>query len=82
MTFPIESHSSVKPLFAGSTGYAYVPQMTAPKRYLAYMAAFSRMASVRQVYDFLCSTLRLRAEDVRLWHLRDEVSLLPGGQYR
>jgi hypothetical protein len=59
--------------------------MAVPKRYVAYMAAFSRMASVRQVYDYLCVTLRLRAEDARLWHVKDEVNiykLCPGRKYR
>lgn len=59
---------------AGTTGYAYVSNLpTPPKRYLAYVAAFSRMATVKQVYDFLCSRLRIRPEDMRLWHYRDEV---------
>ena len=61
----------------GTTGYAYVSNLpTPPKRYLAYVAAFSRMATVKQVYDFLCSRLRIRAEDMRLWHYRDEVCSL------
>ena len=45
----------------------------APKRYVAYTAAFSRQATVRQLYEFLGSRLRLRPEDTRLWHVRDEV---------
>lgn len=40
-----------------------------PKKYLAYLAAFSRLATVRQVGDFLCQRLKLRPEDVRIWHL-------------
>lgn len=40
-----------------------------PKKYLAYLAAFSRLATVRQVSDFLCQRLALRSEDVRLWHV-------------
>lgn len=40
-----------------------------PKKYLAYLAAFSRLATVRQVGDFLCQRLKLRPEDVRLWHV-------------
>lgn len=64
-------------VFTGTTGYAYVSNLpTPPKRYLAYVAAFSRMATVKQVYDFLCSRLRIRPEDMRLWHYRDEVCLL------
>ncbi|XP_059478649.1 ubiquitin carboxyl-terminal hydrolase 32 [Neocloeon triangulifer] len=59
-----------------SAGYGYVPQSTTPKRYVAYMAAFSRLATVRQVYEFLCSTLKLRAEDVRLWHCKDEINMV------
>lgn len=40
-----------------------------PKRYLAYTAAFSRLATVKQVGEFLCQTLKLKSEDVRLWHV-------------
>lgn len=59
----------------GTTGYAYVSNMaTAPKRYLAYLATFSRMATVCQVYDFLCDRLHFRPEDIRLWFYRDEVT--------
>ncbi|KAK7789457.1 hypothetical protein R5R35_012652 [Gryllus longicercus] len=60
-----------------TTGYAYVSHLPMPpKRQLAYMAAFSRMATVKQVYDFLCSRLRLRPEDMRLWHYRDENNMM------
>ncbi|XP_042222314.1 ubiquitin carboxyl-terminal hydrolase 32-like isoform X6 [Homarus americanus] len=45
---------------------------TPPKRYLAYLAAFSRLATLRQVYDYLATKLRLRIEDIRLWYVRDE----------
>ncbi|XP_046807837.1 ubiquitin carboxyl-terminal hydrolase 32 isoform X1 [Lucilia cuprina] len=40
-----------------------------PKRYLAYTAAFSRLATVQQIGNFLCEQLRLRSEDIRLWHI-------------
>lgn len=40
-----------------------------PKKYLAYLAAFSRLATIRQVGDFLCQRLKLRPEDVRVWHV-------------
>nr|XP_029727906.1 ubiquitin carboxyl-terminal hydrolase 32 isoform X3 [Aedes albopictus] len=40
-----------------------------PKKYLAYTAAFSRLATVKQVAEFLCQRLKLRVEDIRLWHL-------------
>ncbi|XP_046979817.1 ubiquitin carboxyl-terminal hydrolase 32 [Schistocerca americana] len=60
-----------------STGYAYVSNFpTPPKRQLAYVAAFSRMATIKQVYDFLCARLRIRPEDMRLWHYRDENNML------
>nr|CAD7196012.1 unnamed protein product [Timema douglasi] len=56
-----------------STGYAYVSNLpTPPKRYLAYIAAFSRLATIKQVYDFLSTRLRIRPEDMRLWFYRDE----------
>ncbi|XP_071551468.1 ubiquitin carboxyl-terminal hydrolase 32 isoform X3 [Panulirus ornatus] len=45
---------------------------SSPKRYLAYLAAFSRLATLRQVYDYLATKLRLRIEDMRLWYVRDE----------
>ncbi|XP_068211640.1 ubiquitin carboxyl-terminal hydrolase 32 isoform X1 [Palaemon carinicauda] len=45
---------------------------SSPKRYLAYLAAFSRLATLRQVYEYLASKLRLRIEDMRLWCVRDE----------
>ncbi|KAK4322970.1 hypothetical protein Pmani_006294 [Petrolisthes manimaculis] len=47
---------------------------SAPKRYLAYLAAFSRLATLRQVYDYLATKLRLRVEDMRLWYIREESS--------
>lgn len=40
-----------------------------PKKYLAYTAAFSRLATIKQVAEFLCQRLKLRVEDIRLWHL-------------
>lgn len=43
--------------------------MQPPKKYLAYTAAFSRLATVKQVNDFLCQRLKLKYEDVRLWHI-------------
>ncbi|KAK7069598.1 Ubiquitin carboxyl-terminal hydrolase 32, partial [Halocaridina rubra] len=45
---------------------------SSPKRYLAYLAAFSRLATLRQVYEYLAAKLRLRIEDMRLWCVRDE----------
>ncbi|XP_034237598.1 ubiquitin carboxyl-terminal hydrolase 32 isoform X2 [Thrips palmi] len=55
-----------------TTGYAYVSNLTQPKRYLAHSATFSRMATVKEVYDFLSQRLRIRPEDMRLWHFKDE----------
>lgn len=47
-----------------------VPQvLQPPKRYLAYTSAFSRLATVKQVEEFLCQRLKLKSEDVRLWHI-------------
>ena len=47
----------------------------APKRYLAYTASFSKMHTLQQVYEFLSARLRIRTEEMRLWNLRDEVSV-------
>uniref|UniRef100_A0A2R5LJ75 Ubiquitin carboxyl-terminal hydrolase 32 n=1 Tax=Ornithodoros turicata TaxID=34597 RepID=A0A2R5LJ75_9ACAR len=66
----------------GSVASAYVGSMavgqinTTPKRYLAYLATFSRTSSLRQVFDFLCARLRLRSDDTRLWQMRDETNLV------
>lgn len=41
------------------------------RRTLTNVAAFSRLASVQQVADFLCERLGIKNEDARLWLLRD-----------
>lgn len=43
--------------------------LPAPKKYLAYIAAFSRLATVKQVGDFLCERLKLKQDTIRLWHM-------------
>ncbi|XP_063695674.1 ubiquitin carboxyl-terminal hydrolase 32 isoform X2 [Culicoides brevitarsis] len=40
-----------------------------PKKYLAYTAAFSKLSTVKQVGEFLCQNLKLKQEDIRLWHV-------------
>lgn len=52
------------------------PVNAAPRRYLAYTAAFSRLSTVQQVTEFLCQRLQLRSEDARLWHLKDHSTSL------
>lgn len=55
---------------AGNYTTSSVPSvLQPPKRYLAYTAAFSRLSSVKQVGEFLCQHLKLKFEDVRLWHV-------------
>lgn len=44
------------------------------RRYLAHTAAFSRLATVQQVTEFLCHRLALRSEEARLWLLREHSS--------
>ncbi|KAM8708672.1 hypothetical protein ACLKA7_015611 [Drosophila subpalustris] len=59
-------------VLASGGGYAAIAASSVlqpPKRYLAYTAAFSRLATVRQVGEFLCEQLRLKPEDIRLWHV-------------
>lgn len=51
------------------TGNSVPSVLQPPKRYLANMAAFSRLATVKQVGEFLCQQLKLKPEDVRLWHI-------------
>lgn len=50
--------------------------VTSSRRYLAHTAAFSRLANIRQVIEFLASRLGLRFEDVRLWHVKDAATIL------
>lgn len=54
-------------------GYAAVTStnssLIAPKKYLAYIAAFSRLATIRQVGEFLCIRLKLKQDTIRLWHM-------------
>ncbi|XP_071486831.1 ubiquitin carboxyl-terminal hydrolase 32-like [Diadema antillarum] len=52
------------------SGNSGTPQ--APKRYLAYMACFSKMHTLLQVHEFLSARLRVRTEEMRLWNLKDE----------
>ncbi|XP_055677370.1 ubiquitin carboxyl-terminal hydrolase 32 isoform X2 [Lutzomyia longipalpis] len=51
------------------TASSLASSLQPPKKYLAYMAAFSKLATVKQVCEFLCQRLKLRQEDVRLWHV-------------
>ncbi|XP_055373307.1 ubiquitin carboxyl-terminal hydrolase 32 isoform X2 [Condylostylus longicornis] len=57
-----------------ASGGAFVSMNSAsnlqpPKRYLAYTAAFSRLATVKLIGEFLCDNLKLKYEDIRLWHI-------------
>ncbi|XP_073841699.1 ubiquitin specific protease 32 isoform X2 [Musca autumnalis] len=59
-------------VIASGGGFAAISSpnvLQPPKRYLAYTAAFSRLATVQKVGAFLCEQLRLRADDIRLWHI-------------
>ena len=51
------------------------PSVATVKRYHAYQGAFSRRTAIRQIEDFLCSRIGVKAEDLRLWHFRDEASM-------
>lgn len=52
-----------------NTGYNNVSVSQTPKKYLAYIAAFSRLATVKQVGEFLCSRLKLKQDTIRIWHM-------------
>ncbi|XP_075159626.1 ubiquitin specific protease 32 isoform X2 [Haematobia irritans] len=59
-------------VIASGGGFASISSTSVlqpPKRYLAYTASFSRLATVQKVGAFLCEQLRLRTEDIRLWHI-------------
>lgn len=54
-----------------NVGYtsAAANSLQTPKKYLAYIAAFSRLATVKQVGEFLCARLKLKQDTIRLWHM-------------
>lgn len=57
-----------------ASSYSYASNASAaPKRYVAHTATFSRLATIRHVYNYLCNRLKIRPEDVRLWQFYDEV---------
>ncbi|XP_037292754.1 ubiquitin carboxyl-terminal hydrolase 32 isoform X2 [Manduca sexta] len=63
----------------GAPLYSSVPLAPAPAppdRHLAYTAAFSRLATLKQVSEFLCGALGLAREDMRLWLLGTNQVLL------
>jgi len=53
----------------GSMPNIHANATTSPKKYLAYIAAFSRLATVKQVNEFLCQRLKLKNDTIRLWHM-------------
>lgn len=62
----------------GASSYSYSANVNAvPKRYVAHTATFSRLATIRHVYNYLCNRLKIRPEDVRLWKFHDEVGISP-----
>lgn len=54
----------------------YMNNIPLNKRYLAYLASFSHLATLRQVFEFICMRLRLRLEETRLWLYKDDVSIV------
>lgn len=53
-----------------NAGYtSNVASNQSPKKYLAYVAAFSRLATVKQVGEFLCARLKLKQDTIRIWHM-------------
>ncbi|XP_036392636.1 ubiquitin carboxyl-terminal hydrolase 32-like isoform X1 [Megalops cyprinoides] len=50
-----------------------VPSPNAPlKRVLAYTGCFSRMATIKDIHEYLSQRLRIRDEDMRLWLYNSE----------
>ncbi|XP_048582551.1 ubiquitin carboxyl-terminal hydrolase 32-like isoform X2 [Nematostella vectensis] len=46
-----------------------------PKKYLAYLAAFSYINTLQQVLEYISGRLRIRTEDLRLWIMNDDNTL-------
>ncbi|XP_066148846.1 ubiquitin carboxyl-terminal hydrolase 32 isoform X1 [Euwallacea fornicatus] len=72
------SWSTVVGGYGALTTAAFPPSSPGPcmRRTLAHVAAFSRLANVQQVTDFLCEHLGIKNEEARLWLLRDHQSPL------
>lgn len=73
ITFDIWYHIEIL-AYLGTAGLSQAQPMT-PRRYLAYLAAFSRKHSLKQVYEFLTTRLRINRDDMRLWKFKDEVRI-------
>ncbi|XP_030745241.1 ubiquitin carboxyl-terminal hydrolase 32 isoform X3 [Sitophilus oryzae] len=54
-----------------TAGLAPASPVSSIRRNLSHVAAFSRLATIQQVTDFLCEHLGIKIEDARLWLLRD-----------
>lgn len=79
ITLKLYRHQAVANSWSGvvaCNNSTFYQSPTVPKRYLAYLASFSRMTVLKQVFDFLCTRLRLRQEDTRLWLYKDDNNLI------
>ncbi|XP_022251040.1 ubiquitin carboxyl-terminal hydrolase 32-like [Limulus polyphemus] len=79
ITLKLYRHQAVTNSWSGvvaCNNSTFYQSPTVPKRYLAYLASFSRMSVLKQVFDFLCTRLRLRQEDTRLWLYKDDNNLI------
>ena len=45
---------------------------TTTRRYHAHQATFSRRTTIGQIEEFLCQKFSTKAEDLRLWHFKDD----------
>nr|XP_049699105.1 ubiquitin carboxyl-terminal hydrolase 32 isoform X1 [Helicoverpa armigera] len=63
----VQSTQRVSPAGTGTGTALYSSVPAPPDRQLAYTAAFSRLATVKQVCEFLCGALGLAREDMRVW---------------
>ncbi|XP_039299269.1 ubiquitin carboxyl-terminal hydrolase 32 isoform X1 [Nilaparvata lugens] len=66
----VGGYGAAAALIGSTTGYNLdIPNLSPPRRYLAHIATFSRVATIKQVYEFLCDRLHVRSDDMRLWHV-------------
>ncbi|CAH1801921.1 unnamed protein product [Owenia fusiformis] len=49
--------------------------VTTPRRYIAYTASFSCQHSLKQIFDFMCTRIRVNRDDLRLWKFKDEQNM-------
>ena len=58
------------PTYGSNTAHA---QPQTPRKYQAYTSCFSAKHTMSQLYEFVSNRVKISRDDLRLWHMKDEV---------